>query len=288
MGVCCAPPPPTLGLSHLLGLLLLLLLLRTCAPESEKKKLSFSHLPSFSSDSLLSYSPPPTTTTTPVVVSSLQAIAHLKSFGADHSALVTDLMDVLDQVFTTLVRLGLFETATEEKDRTLTALAEDVEIVLAKRQKTPEHLKAAFLAECRRLRVEALGLDQFVALVNRITESSGGGGSGAAVAGGRAMVKRREELETIFVKADVDGNGKVDLYEFVLLYQQATAAPSPGRPPAATALAAGPDFKGTETVEVEATNVLHNQGHRLHLRTVECGERVVVVRQGKGHEPGVS
>jgi len=40
--------------------------------------------------------------------------------------------------------------------------------------------------------------------------------------------------------------------------------------------------RGPVVVGVETTNVLHRQGHRLHLRTVERGERIVLVRKKEG------
>jgi hypothetical protein len=39
-------------------------------------------------------------------------------------------------------------------------------------------------------------------------------------------------------------------------------------------------------IDVENSNVLHRQGHRLSLRTVECGERIVHIQKGRGNELG--
>lgn len=39
-------------------------------------------------------------------------------------------------------------------------------------------------------------------------------------------------------------------------------------------------------IDVENSNVLHHQGHRLSLRTVECGERIVHIQKGRGNELG--
>jgi hypothetical protein len=76
-----------------------------------------------------------------------------------------------------------------------------------------------------------------------------------------AKKRRREaQLEDAFELADSDGNGVVDLYEFVVLYMKVT--------------------KG----DVSQVTGLTNEGHELSMRTVECGERIVAMAKGTAQQ----
>ena len=148
----------------------------------------------------------------------LEALAALEAVPAALDEFVTDLVDLLEHVFVTLVRLGLFEAALENpaKEQILSELADDVETLLSKRQEAPEHLRSAFLAECEAQGTDQeLGMEAFVKLVHKLTVAAGSdasprpSGSEAAEA---MSLERRTFIERAFVDADLDGNGLVDLY----------------------------------------------------------------------------
>jgi hypothetical protein len=246
----------------------------------------------------------------------MEAIGKLPKMNDQQLNLCTDLVDFLEKFTMTLVRLGLYDSVKDvpSKERALADISEDIETLLSKRQKTPEFLKTAFLEEVEKRQRSYLEIDEFVVLVVKLTES--------ASAARKISDARRKELEEEFRKADADCSGGIDLYEFEALYETTKASVDarntqgsqtnsvsvnrPGLPPSETVVRAIDTFKKSlrevdieasmelehdktltfTDIDVENSNVLHRQGHRLSLRTVECGERIVHIQKGRGNELG--
>ena len=185
----------------------------------------------------------------------MEALGKLESFDPNEARVCTDLLDILERVYYHLVRRDLWEKAMGDSDHKgplLTLLAEDVEAVLAKRQKTPEHLEEVFKKECARLKTDVLDMAQFVQLMKNIlgeTEEIGNGKGEKksyeakgrpssphflasepsrntstflhsmktpmkAMSGGDPSRRAESKLEKLFRKADEDGSNSIDLYEF--------------------------------------------------------------------------
>jgi uncharacterized membrane protein YgcG len=180
-------------------------------------------------------------------------------FSADEQALCVDLIDMLEKIFISLVRFGLFETTQDSavKGPIVTDLVDNVAAMLKKRQKTPEFLREAFLEECEAHDTASLDKEQYIALLAKFVTKP---------LEGREVA----ELEEDFEEADVDGSGKVDLFEFTALYGRFSARHE--------------SFVASENAS--SLDVLNEHGHRFSNRTVACCERLMFMRAGGGHELG--
>ena len=244
-----------------------------------------------------------------------EAIGRLHTMDDRQLEICADLVDFLEKFMTTLVRLGLFDSIKDipSRERALADMSEDIETLLSKRQKTPEFLKTAFLDEVEKHQRSFLEMEEFVVLVVKLTENPN--------AARNISEKRRKELEEEFRKADADNSGGIDIYEFEALYEATKASVNARRSNSVSKehkalmknvtvvrakdklkkklkkqslreadMEAVAESEGDVTplsdVKVEKSNILHHQGHRLSLRTVECGERIVHIHKGRGNELG--
>jgi hypothetical protein len=196
----------------------------------------------------------------------------------------TDIFDLLEHIFITVVRLGLYRAVTENllREQIIADIAEDTQLVLDMKQKTPEILRHAYIDYCTELKLPALDKDNFIALTIRLMKAEHEKHSkevAAAAALSSNPLKRlstasairtlspleREELVDAFDDADVDGNGEVDMYEFVSKFSEVSV---------------GRDVLGSDS----KNKFLNARGHRLGMRTIECGERIIAIRKGNGLE----
>jgi len=135
----------------------------------------------------------------------------------------TDIVDLIEHVFTFVVRLGLFRAVPENpiREQIIADIAEDLQLVLDRKQKTPQFLKDAFVKHCEYSKTTALDKAQFIDLTIKLMQE------GADQEEKRRSVSRsvstvseesrtlspleRDELEHAFDDADQDGNGEVDV-----------------------------------------------------------------------------
>jgi hypothetical protein len=184
----------------------------------------------------------------------------------EHAFIVcTDIMDVLERVFISAVRL---KVVTPSIKRSLAAVAENVELLL---DDNPKFLKHAFIAECHALSVDALSKEHFVNLMFKLKGATSGATKGGSSIASNTLSPPREDLEEFgraFDEFDTNGNGNVDIYEFMNLFANVTA--ERGR----RAGSLSPELANSDVT------VAPSQKMRLGLRTVECGERILMMNLG--------
>jgi hypothetical protein len=210
------------------------------------------------------------------MVPTMEAYGRIESMDLSESDTCGELIGMIELLLITLVRLGIFTNAMEtpQKECIISEIAEDVETILSNRQRPPELLETAYMAALDRNGVNTLNVSQFVELVEDLTEKertdeqAGDDASNKTVESQEIVESRRQELIDAFNDADIDGNGEVDLYEFVRLYNNVSHTSRKGN------------------VQLSKGDVLQKQGHKLSLRTVECCNRIVNIRKGYGNELG--
>jgi hypothetical protein len=159
----------------------------------------------------------------------LQSISQQESLSANHSAACIDLLDLLERVYFTLMRLGLYQAATEDATKViaclpdiknahafelavveasylflslqklvLSGIANHTHVILSKRQKPKQFILSMFKTECEKAKVFEIDGDLFANVMEKLSRPVGA----SLVSNVPITKRRRRELDETFKVLD--------------------------------------------------------------------------------------
>jgi hypothetical protein len=225
----------------------------------------------------------------------MEALGRCTTMSAAMAVTCTDIIDLLERVFSSVARLSGFRAENPEIKRIIALVAYDVKSLLEKGQNTPHHLKLAFTDECHRYKVNSLSKTQASTLITRLLQG------GVASSFVERVAKETDNSESdipanlahavsqVFNDLDENGDGEMDIYEFVQLYNKVNASggcsdKNSDATSSFSEAATKPKSKGIKDLKAftqQHIAAMNTTGHRLTLRTLECAERIGYMSRGE-------